>query len=110
MALFSLFISCDGVGSYSTQYQAESPYGAIREFLHTNTLNQFLSQHPDWPKDFNLQDIYIFMPLGGLTNLYFCGLGQQGKYVQIHIVQTIQRSSHNEKYCGPNLDPLVTLR
>lgn len=109
MALFSLFINCDGIGAFSTQCKAESPYDAIRELLCTNSLNQFLLPHTEWPQDFTLQDIYLFIPLEGLTNLYFCGLGQQGKYVQINIVQTVKRSSNKEKYCGPHLEA-VTLR
>lgn len=110
MALFSLFIKCDGIGSYATQHQAESPYDAIRQLLCTNSLNQFLTPHTEWPQDFTLQDIYIFIPLGNLTNLYFCGLGQQGKYVQIHIVQTVRRSSKNEKYCGSHLESTRKMR
>jgi hypothetical protein len=109
MALFSLFISCEGVGSFSTQCRAENPYDAIRSFIGTSQLNQFLSAHPDWPKDFKSRDIYAFIPLDGLANLYFCGLGQKGKYVQVHLVQTVQRSSATEKYCGPQRKS-VTLR
>lgn len=109
MSLFSLFIRCDGIGSYSTQCHAESPYDAIRELLSTNSLNQFLSSHTEWPQDFSLQDVYMFTPLKDLTNLYFCGLGQKGKYVQIDIVQTVELSLEKEKYCGPNKES-VTLR
>jgi hypothetical protein len=109
MALFSLFISCEGAGSFSTQCRAENPHRAIRNFLGTSQLNHFLSVHPEWPRDFALRDVYAFIPLDGLVNLYFCGLGKKGKYVQIHIVQTVQRSSAAEKYCGPRRKS-VTLR
>lgn len=109
MALFSLFISCEGIGSFSTQFQAENPHEAIRSFLGTSQLNHFLSAYPEWPQDFALRDIYAFIPLEGLANLYFCGLGQKGKYVQIHLVQTVQRSSATERYCGPRRKS-VTLR
>jgi len=109
MALFSLHINYIGIGGYSTQCRAEGPYDAIRVFLKKPSLNEFLSEHPEWPCDFQLRDIYLFMPLKGLTNVYFCGLGQQGKYIHIDIVQTVQRSSQKEKYCGPRRKR-VTLR
>ncbi len=109
MALFSLFVNCEGIGAYSTQCDAESPYEAIRIFLRMPTLKQFLSTHSEWPNDFTVRDIYAFIPLEGLANVYFCGLGQKGKYVQINLVQTVQRSSPNEKYCGPRRKS-VTLR
>ena len=101
MALFSLHINCDGIGSYITQCHGENPYDAIRSYLKTTSLNEFLSSHEEWPRDFKLRDIYLFTPLEGLSNIYLCGLGQNGKYVQIEIVQTVQRSKDKEKYCGP---------
>ncbi len=93
MALFSLHVHCDGIGSYSTQCQGDNPYDAIRVFLKKTSLNEFLAPHPEWPRDFKLRDIYLFIPLDWLTNIYFCDLGQKGKYVQIDIVQTVQHSS-----------------
>jgi hypothetical protein len=109
MAIFSLLVDCVGAGSYLTQYEAESPYDAIREFLRTPSLNRFLEMHPDWPRDFKLRDMYMLIPLDGLKNIYSCGLGQQGKYIQIQIVQTAQRSSAAGRYCGPRRK-LVKLR
>jgi hypothetical protein len=101
MALFSLIVDCVGIGTYVTQCRGSSPYDAIRVFLGTSSLNQFLSSHPEWPSDFKLRDMYLLIPLDGLKNIYSCGLGQQGKYVQIQIVQTVQNSSTLDKYCGP---------
>ncbi len=109
MPLFSLFVHCDTVGRYSTQCDASSPYEAIRGFLRKGSLKQFLAPHAEWPKEFTMRDIYAFTPLDGLANLYFCGLGRRGKYVQIHLVQTARRSSTGERYCGPRRKH-VTLR
>lgn len=109
MALFSLIVECVGIGSYVTQCQATSPYDAIRAFLRTPSLNGFLASHPEWPRDFKLRDMYLLIPLDGLKNIYSCGLGQQGKYIQIQIVQTVKNSASADKYCGP-VRKMVTLR
>jgi hypothetical protein len=109
MPLFSVFIECKGIGSYSTQCTAESPYEAIRKLLRGGSLTQFLSTHDEWPKDFSMRDIYGVVPLENLTNIYFCGLGQRGKYVEIILAQTVRRSSRDAKYCGPRRKS-VTLR
>jgi hypothetical protein len=63
----------------------------------------------DWPQDFSLRDIYIFVPLDGLPNAYYCGIGARGKYVKINLFQTAQRSTVAERYCGPS-KKVVTLR
>lgn len=109
MALFSLIVDCVGIGSHVTQCRASSAYEALREYLSWPTLNQFLSSHPDWPRDFKLRDVYLFIPLDGLKNIYSCGLGQKGKYIEIHIVQTVQKSIFAERHCGPQIKD-VTLR
>lgn len=109
MALFSLIISCDGIGSYISQCQADSAYDAIRNYLRTPSLNSFLSPHSDWPRDYKLRDMYLLIPLNPLKNIYSCGLGQQGKYVQIQVVQTVQNSVASNKYCGPKRKT-ITLR
>ena len=109
MALFYFRITCDGIGSFSTQCRGKSPYDALKLFLRRSTLNQFLASHPEWPRDFTVRDLYMFIPLTGLKNVYGCGLGQNGKYVQIDIVQTVERSRQYEKYCGPKRR-VVTLR
>jgi hypothetical protein len=92
-----------------TQCQAESPYDAVRAYLRTSSLNRFLAQHDDWPRDFKLRDMYLLIPLDGLKNIYSCGLGQQGKYVQIQIVQTVKNSPVSDRYCGP-IRKMVALR
>lgn len=109
MPLFSLIVECAGVGTYITQCQADSPYDAVRIYLRTPSLNRFLAQHDDWPRDFKLRDMYLLIPLDGLKNIYSCGLGQQGKYVQIQIVQTVKNSPVSDRYCGP-IRKMVTLR
>jgi hypothetical protein len=109
MPLFSLFIRCDGVGELVTQSRGANPYDAIKKFLSTNTLRTMTAVAPDWPADFAIRDCYAFIPLQGLQNAYFCGLGAQGKYVQINIFQTAQRSTADQRYCGPRRK-MVTLR
>ncbi len=102
MPLFSLFINCEGIGNYVTQCQGSSPYDAIERFLQTDTsLRSFTANHADWPNDFSMRDNYIFIPLDGLPNAYYCGLGANGKYVEINIFQTVKRSLATQKYCGP---------
>ncbi|MBK7665796.1 MAG: hypothetical protein IPJ21_20110 [Sterolibacteriaceae bacterium] len=93
MALFSLIVQCGELGRYITQVRSSSPKAAIRAFLKDGSLDAFLTSHPDWPKGFKVRDIYAFLPLEGLPNVYFCGLGQRGKYVEIHLVHTARRSN-----------------
>jgi hypothetical protein len=109
MPLFSLAIRGEGIGSYTTQFLADSPYEAIRTLLRGPSLNQFLMKHSKWPRDFRTRDIYAFFPFEGAKNFYFCGLGQKGKYVEILISETVQRSPPAARYCGPRRKT-VTLR
>ena len=109
MALFTLSVQCEGVGGFVTQAAGSSPQSAIRAFLKRGSLNQFLAPHPDWPTGFQFGDIYLFIPLEGLVNVYLCGLGQRGKYVQIHLFHTVRRSTLAERKCA-RLPPVVTLR
>jgi hypothetical protein len=109
MALFSLNVQCDGIGRYITQVAAASPKAAIRVFLQAGSLDQFLIPHASWPRGFTTRDIYAFLPLDGLTNVYYCGLGQRGKYVEIHLFQTTRRSTAAERECR-RLPRKLTLR
>lgn len=109
VALFSLFIRCGDLGSLVAQSAGTSPYDAVRAFVKRGILRDMTSKAPDWPQDFSMQDCYIFIPLEGLPNAYFCGLGAQGKYVEINLFQTVRRSAAAERYCGPKRR-LVTLR
>lgn len=101
MALFSLFIRCGDVGSLVTQSEGSSPYDAVRAFLKSGILRDLTAKALDWPQDISLRDVYIFVPLDGLPNAYYCGLGARGKYVEINLFQTAQRSTLDERYCGP---------
>jgi hypothetical protein len=109
MALFSLFIRCGDVGSFVTQSEGASPYEAVRALLKRGDIRNLTEKAPDWPQDFSLRDVYMFIPLDGLPNAYYCGLGARGKYVEINLFQTAQRSSIAERYCGPS-KKVVTLR
>ena len=107
MALFSLLVSCRGIGAFASQCQAPSPYEAVRIFLRGPSLNHFLAEHSGWPKDFHLRDIYAFYPLVDLAQLYFCGLGQEGRYVDIHVAQTVRHAGAQARYCGPQRRSVV---
>jgi hypothetical protein len=109
MALFSFFVKCGPETSFVTQVEANAPYEAVREFLRTPVLKAYLEKLDGWPLDYSIRDTYMFIPLEGLTNAYFCGLGARGKYVEINLFQTAQRSSAEQKYCGP-VRRLVNLR
>ena len=109
MALFSLGITCNGLGSFNTQCHADSPYSAVPAFLRKPSLDHYLAAHADWPRGYQMRDIFAFIPLDGLTNIYWCGLGQRGKYVDIFLSQTVQRRSVQSAYCGPRRKH-VTLR
>lgn len=109
MALFSLFIRCGDLGSFVAQSEGASPHDAVRAFLKQGALRDMTAKAPDWPQDFSMRDSYIFIPLNGLPNAYYCGLDAQGKYVEVNLFQTVKRSTVAERYCGPR-KKLVTLR
>ena len=109
MAMFSLFVRCGELGSFVAQFEGASPYEAVGALLKRGVLQDVTGKAPEWPQDFSLRDVYVFIPLEGLPNSYFCGLGARGKYVEINIFQTVQRSSTSERYCGPK-SKVVTLR
>src|SRR5688500_9222041 len=109
MALFSFFVKCGPETSFVTQVEANAPYEAVKKFLRTSLLKAYLEKLDGWPLDYSIQDAYMFIPLVGLTNAYFCGLGVRGKYVEISLFQTAQRSTAEQKYCGP-VRRLVKLR
>jgi len=109
MALFSLLIRCGNLGSLVAQSEGASPYDAVSAFLKRGVVRDMTAKAPDWPQDFSMRDCYIFIPLEGLPNAYYCGLGARGKYVEINLFQTVQRSAVAERYCGPR-KKLVTLR
>jgi len=95
--------------SHVTSTLADSPHGAVQAFLETPVLNTLLAKLQDWPKDFSIHDIYLFIPLDGLPNAYFCGLGANGKYIGINIFHTVRNSLKSQRYCGI-LPKIVHLR
>ena len=109
MALFSLFVRCGDLDSFVAQFRAASAYEAVGVLLKSGLLRDLTAKAPEWPQDFSLRDVYVFIPLDGLPNAYYCGLGARGKYVEINLFQTVQRSSPSERYCGPK-KKVVTLR
>lgn len=109
MALFSLFVRCGDLDSFVTQFRAASAYKAVGALIKRGLLREVTAKAPEWPQDFSLRDVYVFIPLDGLPNAYYCGLGARGKYVEITLFQTVQRSAPSERYCGPR-KKVVTLR
>jgi hypothetical protein len=109
MALFSLSVRCGDLGSFVAQFHGTSAYDAVGALLKRGLLRDITAKAPEWPQDFSLRDVYVFIPLEGLPNAYHCGLGARGKYVEISLFQTVQRSAMAERYCGPK-KKVVTLR
>jgi hypothetical protein len=95
MALYSLFVACEGVGHFSTQARADTPPNAIRAFLRGSALREFLAKAQGWPGDFSEKDIFVFIPMDGLTNMYLCQLGRAGKYISITLARTVSRPEPN---------------
>jgi len=91
MALYSMFVSCTGVGDFSTQIRADTPRDALREFLRGTSLREFLAKQKDWPKKFSEKDIVLFIPMDGLINMYLCQFGRDGKYVSVKLALTVSR-------------------
>lgn len=95
MALYSMFVECEGLDSFSTQMVADTPPSAVRRFLGTTILQKYLEQKEGWPTDLSSDDIFMFMPMEGLTNMYLCQLGRSGKYVSIVLARTVTRPEPN---------------
>ena len=91
MALYSLVVSCHGLGFFNTQVTAGNAMSAAREFLRTPELKRFMAGRRGWPKSFGKRDIYSFIPMAGKRNLYVCDLGRDGKYISITVARTVSR-------------------
>ena len=91
MALFSLFIEFEGCGSFSTQMRGDNAQVAVRMLLESNAIQEWLKDLPNWPQRFIEKDIFLFIPMTNLTNMYLCQLGRDGKYVSIVIARTVSR-------------------
>lgn len=91
MALFSLFIEFEGQGSFSTQMRTNDAQAAVRMLLEGNAIQEWLKDVPTWPQRFTEKDIFLFIPMTDLTNMYLCQLGRGGKYVSIIIARTVSR-------------------
>jgi hypothetical protein len=100
MALCSLFVNCEGVGSFGTQIVADAPRNAVRDYLLQNGLYEFLAvRGKQLPKKldkaisanekFSEKDIFVFTPMDGLVNMDLCQLGRDGKYITIIVAETV---------------------
>jgi hypothetical protein len=92
MALYSLSVSCQGAGSITCQIEATDPRAALRSFLGGEDLARFLSAQRGWPKVFSEADIYAFLPVAGMKNVYQCELGRSGKYMSVTLTRTVSRA------------------
>jgi hypothetical protein len=92
MALYFLSASCPGAGSIACQIEAGDPRAALRAFLGGGDLARFLSAQRGWPKVFSEADIYAFLPVAGMTNVYQCELGRIGKYMSVTLARTVSRA------------------
>jgi hypothetical protein len=91
MALYSLVVSCHGIGSFAAQAADSDALAAALEFLRGGELAQFIADRKGWPANFSERDIYSFIPVPGATNVYQCELGRDGRYVSIAISRTVSR-------------------
>ena len=91
MALWSLFVEV-GTKRYSTQTHAASAKAAVGQFLKSS-LPQFLKmpEFHNWPESFSTKDIVLFTAMDGLTNMYLCQIGREGKYISVTLARTVSR-------------------
>ena len=97
MALWSLFVDVENVLRYSTQVSAIDAEAAVAEFLALDSLKDALAAHTDkgWPPSFSTGDVFLLIPMDGLTNMYLCQLGRAGKYVSITLARTVPADSQD---------------
>jgi hypothetical protein len=102
MALFSLFVKCESVGTFGTQIDAVTPRASVSEFLKGDAIYEFLAgrgkrlpkklkEVPDPGERFSDKDIVLFVPMDGLVNMHLCQLGRGNQHITIITVLT-QRS------------------
>jgi hypothetical protein len=88
MVLWSLFVDI-GSKDYVTQVGVGSRNAAVRHFLRGNSLAKFLSGSEFEPKSFSNKDIFLFIPMDGLVNMYFSQFGRKRKYVFLTLTRTV---------------------
>jgi hypothetical protein len=93
MALYSAFIEA-GSASYSTQIISETARSAFELFL-----DQMYNEHvadlsgEDIPNQISSSDIFCFIRMDGLTNMWLGQAGRDGKYVSAVLARTVVRRS-----------------
>lgn len=99
MPLFSLFVKCEGVGTFETQINAITPRVAVSEFLKDNAIYEFLAaggnrlpkkleEVSDLGERYSDKDIVLFIPMDGLVNMHVCQLGRRDQHITIITVLT----------------------
>jgi hypothetical protein len=95
MALWSLFVDIGSKG-YVTQVRAGSTSAAVRQFLRGNSLAKFLSgsEFEGCPRSFSNKHVFLFIPMDGLVNMYFCQFGRKGKYIPLTLTRTVSQQNN----------------
>lgn len=91
MALYSAFVEAGGE-HYSTQIKALSAHDAFKVFcerIYNDTVSGLTA--PDAPNSLSATDIIHVTKVDGLTNMWFCQAGRDGKYVSVIMARTAAR-------------------
>jgi hypothetical protein len=89
MALYSAFVQ-SGSENYSTQINAGSAQEAFNAFcdvVYNSTASALTS--PDAPTSLSASDIIYVTKMNGLTNMWLCQAGRDGKYVSVVMARTV---------------------
>ena len=92
MALYSAFVQA-GSEHYSTQIRAETATDAFEKFcdkIYNQTASGLTSSHS--PKSLEASDIIHVTRMDGLTNMWICQAGRNGKYVSVVLARTVTRA------------------
>lgn len=93
MALYSAFVQA-GSEHFSTQVRSETARDAFNAFFDT-IYNKTASglTGAGAPKSLSASDILYVTRMDGLTNMWICQAGRNGKYVTVVLARTVTRSA-----------------
>ena len=93
MALYSAFVEA-GSENYCAQIEAASAHEAFRVFcvsIYNDTVPGLTAS--DAPNHLTAADIIHVTKMDGLTNMWFCQAGREGKYVSVTMARTVARAA-----------------
>lgn len=93
MALYSAFVEA-GSERYSTQIEAASAHEAFKVFcvsIYNDTVSGLKAS--DAPNSLSAADMIHVTKMDGLTNMWFCQAGRDGKYVSVTMARTVARAA-----------------